>query len=93
MKNWKRGLSLLLVAQCFLSDAYAQKCSFESTIAPDDQALLDNVKQALTPMSNNPACQAQVQQIRTFEQALTAYNQQANALNSGGISCMNYDNV
>ena len=68
----------------------AGRCSFESQIGADEQALLDGVKSALTPMSSNPACQAQAAQIRTFEQALSAYNQQANALNTGGISCMNY---
>lgn len=92
MKNWKRGLALLLAFQTTLTLAEAPgKCSFESQLAPDEQALLDGVKQALTPMSNNPACQAQAGQIKTFEQALTAYNQQASAVNTGGISCMNYE--
>ncbi len=91
----KRIFVFLLSLQCAFAQATAQggRCSFESSIAPDEQALLDGVKSALTPMSNNPACAAQAGQIRTFEQALTAYNQQANALNGGGISCMNYQSA
>lgn len=88
-----RSLALFLSFIIFATPVRAEKCSFESALAPDEQALLDSVKQALTPMSNNPACAAQATQIRTFDQALTAYNTQANALNTGGISCMNYESV
>lgn len=94
MNSTKRFFVVLLSLQCAFTQANTGgRCSFESAIAPDEQALLDGVKSALTPMSANAACQAQAQQIKTFEQALTAYNQQANALNSGGISCMNYQST
>lgn len=84
-------LGLALITGLSQAASPGARCSFESQIAPDEQALLDNVKSALTPMSSNPACQAQAAQIRTFDQALTAYNAQSNALNNGGISCMNYE--
>lgn len=92
MKRTKNIFITILALQCaFVQGAApAGRCSFESQIGADEQSLLDGVKSALTPISNNSACQAQAGQIRTFEQALTAYNQQANALNTGGISCMNY---
>lgn len=89
-------IASVIALQCALAGANApqgSRCSFESQLAPDEQSLLDGVKTALTPMSNNPACQAQVAQIRTFEAALTAYNQQNSAAGSGGISCMNYESV
>ncbi|MES2526980.1 MAG: hypothetical protein V4598_07820 [Bdellovibrionota bacterium] len=93
MRSKRKILAVVLCFQVTLANAQAvnSRCSFESQLAPDEQSLLDGVKTALTPMSNNPACQAQAGQIRTFEQALTAYNQQSNALSGGGISCMNYE--
>ncbi len=92
MKRIKKTLIFILALQMTFSHAAeGGNCSFESQLAPDEQALLENVKSALNPMSNNPACQGQVPQIKTFEQALTVYNQQASALNTGGISCMNYE--
>lgn len=93
MKTWKKGLTVLLSFSVSISSVHAQKCSFESQLSPDEQGLLDGVKQALTPISNNQACQAQAAQIKTFEQALTAYNQQANVAAAGGVSCMNYESV
>lgn len=95
MKRFKQLLALVISLQCALAGAQnvSGGCSFESQISPDEQAILENVKTALSPMSSNPACQAQVGQIKTFEQALSAYNQQATAISGAGISCMNYESV
>lgn len=91
MNRTKKIFAILLSLQCATVSAQTSpgRCSFESQLASDEQALLDGVKSALTPMSNNPACAAQAGQIRTFEQALTAYNQQSAA--TDGVSCMNYE--
>lgn len=92
-----KTLSVFLAIQLtFGSIAHASggsRCTFENQLAPDEQALLDGVKTALTNLGKNQACQAQAQQIKTFDQALTAYNQQNSLQATGGISCANYDNV
>src|SRR5690349_13589969 len=88
----KKIISILLALQCGVAgaDTSANRCTFEPDLAPNEKAMLDNVKQALTAMRNNPACQAQSGQIQTFEQAMEAYNRQSVSA-SGGLTCMNFE--
>lgn len=92
----KQHLSIFVAFQCLfasMNTSASSRCSFESQLAPDEQAILDGVKNALSTMGKNPACQAQAQQIKTFDQALTAYNQQTSTQATSGISCANYESV